>query len=391
MSNFTEHEQKMHNLTLCDAVRAFTLSTKGWRPDYVRNTITTSLRVVLVHYSTHQYIRRGWMPKECLNKPLDGLEYKVQLLHAGNDIEGHPPTSIKQGRVLERVIFKILGAIRDYRLVWSPKWVQFAEVQGGDDPDRNMEIIERREIGYITGMFRAIATGMNSPLAKMTDLEIFQEKEGYREWALSKFIENFMRQWFTSYTGDPGRDGETCKKRVHGKTRFRWAFCEGPTAPAADVAEMLMGIYEEAEGEINDEAAKRKKQKKIDRERSTVLARRVKNTLRWSGFKEDRLDERISEMQQQLERLKGKKKEEQNVRDWCENQRAAFLMPLVSKGLWNVFKESGENAGERIFECPSDTTVRMVQVLKCIHMYGARGFDLNRDVWAMAHPELAAA
>jgi len=284
-----------------------------------------------------------------------------------------------------------LGAIRDYRLVWSPKWVQFAEVQGWDDPDRNMEIIERREIGYITGMFRAIATGMNSPLAKMTDLEIFQEKEGYREWALSKFIENFMRQWFTSYTGDPGRDGETCKKRVHGKTRFRWAFCEGPTAPAADVAEMLMGIYEEAEGEINDEAAKRKKQKKIDRERSTVLARRVKNTLRWSGFKEDRLDERISEMQQQLERLKGKKKEEQNVRDWCENQRAAFLMPLVSKGLWNVFKESGENAGERIFECPSDTTVRMVQVLKCIHMYGARGFDLNRDVWAMAHPELAAA
>ena len=79
------------------------------------------------------------------------------------------------------------------------------------------------------------------------------------------------------------------------------------------------------------------------------------------------------------------------MRDWCENQRAAFLMPLVSKGLWNVFKESGENAGERVFECPSNTTVRMVQVLKGIHMYGSGGFDFNRDVWAVAHPELAAA
>ena len=89
--------------------------------------------------------------------------------------------------------------------------------------------------------------------------------------------------------------------------------------------------------------------------------------------------------------LKSKKKEELRVRDWCENQRAAFLMPLVSKGLWNVFKESGENAGERVFEHPSNTTVRMVQVLKGIHWYGKGGFDFNRDVWQAAHPELAAA
>mgnify|MGYP001457950113 CR=1 FL=1 len=127
------------------------------------------------------------------------------------------------------------------------------------------------------------------------------------------------------------------------------------------------------------EATKRKKQYKIDRERSTVLARRVKNTLLWTGYKEVRLDERISGMEEELERLKGKKKEELRVRDWCENQRAAFLMPLVSKDLWNVFKESGENAGERVFERPSNTTVRMVQVLKGIHWYGSGGFDFNRD------------
>ena len=74
-----------------------------------------------------------------------------------------------------------------------------------------------------------------------------------------------------------------------------------PTAPA-DVAEMLMGIREEAECEINDEATKRKN--KIKSTGSVLRCWRggLRIILRWSGFKEDRLDERISEMQQQLER-----------------------------------------------------------------------------------------
>lgn len=397
MSSLIEHDLDMRNLSLLDGVRLFCLSTKAQQWSYVENSVTMRLKVVLVHYTTNRYIRKGWMPTECLCRALDGPDFTLPLFQSRNDIEGHPATSAKQGRVLERTILKMLDAIAANRLEWSPNWVPFFNFQDYDVDTKgySMEALERREMAIITIMYRRLVglefVEQQIALSQMTDYEIFQEKEGYREWALSKFIENFMRQWFTSYTGDPRRDGETCKKRAHGKTRFRWAFCEGPTAPAADVAEMLMGIYEEAEGEINDEATKRKKQKKIDRERSTVLARRVKNTLRWTGYKEDRLDERISEMEQQLERLKGKKKEEQNVRDWCENQRAAFLIPLVSKGLWNVFKESGENAGERIFECPSNTTVRMVQVLKDIHMYGKGGFDFNRDVRAVAHPELAVA
>ena len=394
MSSLTEHEQNMRNLTLLDGVRLFCVSTKAQQRGYVENSVTMRLKVVLVHYTTNRYIRRGWMPTECLSKALDGPEYKLPLFQSRNDIEDHPATSVKQGRVLERTILKMLDAIAINRLAWSPNWVPFVDFQDVDTKGWDMEVLERREIGVLTTMYRHLAGGSAEEqiaLSQMTDFQVFEAKEGYPEWALSKFIENFMRCWFTSYTGDPHRDGETCKKRARGKTRFRWAFCEGPTAPAADVAEMLMGIYEEAECEINDEATKRKKQYKIDRERSTVLARRVKNTLLWTGYKENRLDERISEMQQELERLNGKKKEELRVRDWCENQRAAFLMPLVSKDLWNVFKESGENAGERVFERPSNTTVRMVQVLKGIHRYGMGGFDFNRDVWAVAHPELAAA
>lgn len=334
------------------------------------------------------------MPTECLSKALDGPEYKLPLFQSRNDIEDHPATSVKQGRVLERTILKMLDAIAINRLAWSPNWVPFFDYEDIDTKYWDMEVLERREIGVLTTMYRHLAGGSAEEqiaLSQMTDYEVFQAKEGYREWALSKFIENFMRRWFTSYTGDPQRDGDTCKKRARGKTRFRWAFCEGPTAPAADVVEMLMGIYEEAECEINDEATKRKKQYKIDRERSTVLARRVKNTILWTDRHEARLVERIEEAEQELERLKVKKKEDERTRDWCYNQRAAFLMPLVSKDLWNIFKESGENAGERVFERPSNTTVRMVQVLKGIHMYGNGGYDFNRDVWAVAHPELAAA
>ena len=394
MSSLTEIEQTLRDLTLLDGVRQFCVSTKAQLQGYVENSVTMRLKVVLEHYTTNRYIRRGWMPKGCLGKALDSPEFKLPLFQSRNDIEGHPATSTKQGRVLERTILKMLGAIKDNRLVWSPNWVPFFDFEDLDTKDWDMEVLERREIGVLTSIYRHTAgTSAEEQIAlsQTTDFQIFQAKEGYREWALSKFLENFMRQWFTSYTGDPRRDGETCKKRAHGKTRFRWAFCEGPTAPAADVVEMLMGMYEEAEGEINDEATKNKKQNKINRERSTVLAQRVKVNLHWADRSEINLDARISGMEQELERLKGKKKEVRKERDWCENQRAAFLMPLVSKDLWNVFKESGENAGERVFERPSNTTVRMVQVLKGIHWYGKGGFDFNRDVWAVAHPELVSA
>lgn len=394
MSSLTECEQNMRNLSLLDGVRLFCLCTKAQRRGYVENSVTMRLKVVLVHYTTDRYIRRGWMDDCCLGKALSGPEFKHQLLHSEKDIEGHPATSVKQGRVLERTILKMLDAIRDDRLAWKPNWVPFVDFENIDTKDWDMEVLERREIGVLTSMYRRLGWGgaeEQITLSQMTDYEVFQAKEGFREWALSKFIENFMRQWFSSYTGDPRRGGETCKKRAHGKTRFRWAFCEGPTAPSADVAEMLMGIYEEVECEINDEAAKRKKQNKINRERSTVLAHKVKVNLHWADRSEINLEARISGMEQELERLKSKRKEVRKERDWCENQRAAFLMPLVSKDLWNVFKESGENAGERVFERPSNTTVRMVQVLKGIHWYGKGGFDFNRDVWAVAHPELAAA
>jgi len=362
----------------------------GWLPaGYMENSVNSRLRVSLEHFSTHQCIRaHRWMPKGCLGKALDGREYKIPLLQYRNDIEGHPATSARHGWVLERTILKMLDAIWGDRLEWTPNWVPFVEIADLDTTDLDtkdwdMEVIERREIGHLTFMYRQLGwnggappEGWGSPQAELahineqialsskTDFEVFEENEGYREWALSKFIENFMRQWFTSYTGDPHRDGETCKKRVHGKTRFRWAFCEGPSAPSPDVVEMLMGMYEEAEEEEAVEAAKRKKQNKIDRQRSTVLAWRVKNTLIWSGQKKAKLASRITLFEQQLEYLKAKMKQEEDVSDWCDNQRAAFLMPLVSKDLWNIFKESKENAGERVFECPSNTTVCMVRALQ---------------------------
>ena len=159
MSSLTEHEQNMRNLTLLDGVRLFYVSTKAQQRSYVENSVTMRLKVVLVHYTTNRYIRRGWMPTECLSKALDGPEYKLPLFQSRNDIEDHPATSVKQGRVLERTILKMLDAIAINRLAWSPNWVPFVDFQDVDTKRWDMEVLERREIGVLTTMYRHLAGG----------------------------------------------------------------------------------------------------------------------------------------------------------------------------------------------------------------------------------------
>merc|ERR1712100_635327 len=117
MSSLTENEQTMRDLGLLHGVRLFCASTKAQLQGYVENSVARGLKVVLDHYTTNRYIRRGWMPRGCLGKALDGPEFKLPLFQSRNDIEGHPATSAKQGRVLERTILKMLGAIKDNRLV----------------------------------------------------------------------------------------------------------------------------------------------------------------------------------------------------------------------------------------------------------------------------------
>ena len=174
-------------------------------------------------------------------------------------------------------------------------------------------------------------------------------------WALHKYIEDFMRVWFTT--------ASTCKKGTHAKNKFYKAFIKNQDE---EVENKLIDMWIEAEREIKNDRATEKINRKINKEKSTHL----KVETRWgiinTGLDINYMEYNISLLEEDLKKKKNKLANKKQIYEQHLHQRGAFILPEVCKELWKVYQESKEVHGEKLFNNPSNNTIRIVQALRCV-------------------------
>jgi len=334
----------------------------------------------------NQMVRRGVPFNAVGGEPFRrGSRGTWQMFHTNDRVceisKGrHPKTSMKVQEQLITFITKAIEEIVDGRLDWSPNWYN----SGNAVPDG--EWTEMREIlrvlhevdpyysHQLNNMYDFYAKDFIVP----EDVNIFKmpnKESAYAmtTWAFVKFLENFARQWFTSYWDSSMKWAsphvafceEPCPRGSHAKTRFCQAFLFGWMD--REVIDKLCTLFDDANKECKVQQKSKKLRMEKERKRAVALCQNTKGTIRYmERNKIPWADEKIEIIEQALALAKKKRAKYQDELDNALNQRGAFLLPCVCKEMWNYYKEKDENAGERLFENKSANTIVAVQILKSV-------------------------
>lgn len=263
----------------------------------------------------------------------DGINLAYPLIHNLKNLPvgTQPPIPSKTAKFLIKVISKIMKAVQDNECDWVPEW------HSNHGRTANEDLLD------VTTSFTALVPGEMIP----------EQLRCLRTWMVYKFIENCMRQWYRTY--------EVCKKGTQNKTRFRVAFCEGIPDEQVDT---LMNIYETSVKELNCEAtekveAKKRKKERIEEAKKKASALKIytKNQLEYTGEALFKREKEFLDLQAKIAAL-------HRARNISLHQRAAFLLPLVCKSLWDIYKECDDIEGELVFTRPSNKTSQVVAALQ---------------------------
>ena len=301
------------------------------------------------------HINKGLVPRDSLGQyPFSPT---VRWIHQYTDHPRHPATSKERGDIMVRFIVKLLSCNLNGEIQWWPDWFAFSG---------NEYYLEESEIKRVAlRVHEHHWDAIQCPTEHLFMGDSLKARILSR-WAFAKYIELIMRMWFDTYTRD-----EPCKPRVHGKTRFYAGFVKVNEYRERDDKikaehEKLMEIYMGAEQDVKKMRHEMREKKRIDKEKSTKLKKQTKWTLRMGPwlmrYKQEGIDLEMKKLQKKMDKYNKLKSEYIDA----EHQRSAFILPEVCKGIWNVYQESEEVHGERIFHRPSGNTVRLVQVLKSV-------------------------